>query len=601
MEMEVSKTEGKVIISVFNRMQFFLDPDMTAGDGIYSRYMTSYHTAGRYEFIITATDNNRRAYKVLAPRQSRAVLQTEQHSQYVAVKVEDDSEPPSEALNRCCGSRTPPLTDESLRRATGAFMRQRRGPVIHLLSVPNGLRDNFPPARIPDLRLEQLERKAALLATWTAPGDDYNGGGAVSGYRFVVAHNASGLLIPTRPRYETLAEFSRTGEASGTQTSYQLAFPYLDKDLYVAMKAFDDNGNEGKISNLVLVRINSSQVDGADNERLQQTPIPGSATAVAAAQDDGVMIGILCGTFVVIACMLWAGIYYLRNHRGGRGSASGSSTNKNSGVNATLVGGVGSGDGGHDTSSSDLDVKSLSRLHNNNANSILPQFSSIAAGGPIGSYGRKDQSIVDDSSTPTYWSASQLLNEHEQRQLNDVGNLYTTASATTYHNNHPPPLDPIVEDPEDTYGISEMYNRHHLRQPPGGANMTSTPIKYANLTFPRRQQSVSPSSDSLLPPPLHNGLNNAVNGDLLYGYAQSEPPNGLYGTLSGRSSRGGSGRRTPPRIPPKPSLGALLGLNENNINGTSAHFSDDTQQNKRRSDSSENLGAGLTVRNVSQV
>ena len=67
-----------------------------------------------------------------------------------------------------------------------------------------------------------------------------------------------------------------------------------------------------------------------------------------------------------------------------------------------------------------------------------------------------------DETTPTYWSASQLLNEHEQRTQQQQ-QQQQPSSTTTYHNAlGPPPLDPIVEDPEDTYGISEMYNRHHL-------------------------------------------------------------------------------------------------------------------------------------------
>ena len=50
------------------------------------------------------------------------------------------------------------------------------------------------------------------------------------------------------------------------------------------------------------------------------------------------------------------------------------------------------------------------------------QFSSIASGGAVGNYpghngGRVNGGAADDgdAATPTYWSASQLLNEHEQR------------------------------------------------------------------------------------------------------------------------------------------------------------------------------------------
>ncbi len=39
---------------------FFSDPDITAGDGVYSRFLTSYPVAGRYEFKVVVNDNNRR-------------------------------------------------------------------------------------------------------------------------------------------------------------------------------------------------------------------------------------------------------------------------------------------------------------------------------------------------------------------------------------------------------------------------------------------------------------------------------------------------------------------------------------------------------------
>ena len=48
--------------------------------------------------------------------------------------------------------------------------------------------------RITDLKVLMLE-SGQLVATWTAPGDDYDAG-SVSGYRFVVADNISHLLNP---------------------------------------------------------------------------------------------------------------------------------------------------------------------------------------------------------------------------------------------------------------------------------------------------------------------------------------------------------------------------------------------------------------------
>lgn len=64
---------------------------------------------------------------------------------------------------------------------------------------------------------------------------------------------------------------------------------------------------------------------------------------------------------------------------------------------------------------------------------MIPQFASMASGGPVGSYGPLPQASPsgehappvpvpappaadkDDLTTPTYWSASRLLDEHEHR------------------------------------------------------------------------------------------------------------------------------------------------------------------------------------------
>ncbi len=145
---------------------------------------------------------------------------------------------------------------------------------------------------------------------------------------------------------------------------------------------------------------------------------------------------------------------------------------------------------------------------------------------------------------------------------------------------------------------------------------------------------------------VYGGGGGGGGGDPLYGYAQSEPPNGVYGTLQRRPSgnrcvcqtdvqiwqnawvfflNSFPSCRVPPAIPPKPSLSALLGLDDssasggNNSNsvvvsggggggggGASPLLADDDGvigSRPRRAASSDDLtgASGLTVRNVSQV
>ena len=105
----------------------FLGSDLVSGDGIYSRYLTQYHGAGRYSFDISVHDNYHQAFTI---RPSR--------SDEKSKKVE------------CCGSTIDvPLEDQI---PTGAFIRKAKGPVLHLLQVPPYDVDLLPPAPIKDLK-----------------------------------------------------------------------------------------------------------------------------------------------------------------------------------------------------------------------------------------------------------------------------------------------------------------------------------------------------------------------------------------------------------------------------------------------------------------
>ncbi len=431
----------------------------------------------------------------------------------------------------------------------------------------------MPPSRINDLSVilaEENNPAAGLILTWTAPGDDYSDG-AVAGYKVVHSSDTTDLLDAYgdsgSPKYEVLTDIRRT-DVAGVQTSYQLRFPHYDSHHYLALVPVDDAGNEGKVSNLARIYLDSALLPpGSRGEGVGDNPSQRPISSGGNGGDEGIMIGILCGTFAVIAVLLWAGIWYLRRRERRSSGAGGAGGRGSKGVNATLVSNGHNTTTEHDTSSSDIDVK----VNGNGGAMVAPQFSSIASGGAVGTYpGRNNNNNGGNKGdeadrTPTYWSASQLLNEHEQRTQQHRGpqlqqqQLYST---TTYHNALGPlPLDPIVEDPEDTYGISEMYNRHHLAnrvQAGMGAQATSTPVKYSNMTFPRNggirhSHSASPTPQVISNfhclfiqsynynkylqenGILGNGFPQGYN-DPVYGYAQSEPPNGIYGTLQRRPS-----------------------------------------------------------------
>ena len=76
-------------------------------------------------------------------------------------------------------------------------------------------------------------------------------------YRFVYSSNMSALLAEGGG--ETLLQFQRP-DAAGVQTSYQFEFEHFDRDYFVGLVAFDERSNEGKLSNIVSVFVDSSNV-----------------------------------------------------------------------------------------------------------------------------------------------------------------------------------------------------------------------------------------------------------------------------------------------------------------------------------------------------
>ena len=82
------------------------DPDITAGDGIYSRYLTTYASTGRYSFFVTASDRKGRAFSIQKGRAGRAM----------------PAKAPGAATPVCCGYAVD--VPEDLRRKTGSFKRR---------------------------------------------------------------------------------------------------------------------------------------------------------------------------------------------------------------------------------------------------------------------------------------------------------------------------------------------------------------------------------------------------------------------------------------------------------------------------------------------
>ena len=110
----------------FLMLEIFLDPDLVSGDGIYSRYLTNYPTAGRYEFSVTVDDNSKRAYYInddlnRSRRRTKRAMPIVRGGNGVGLTWRKWG-----VVKRCCGSRV--HVPQTQRQITGEFTRRQSGP-----------------------------------------------------------------------------------------------------------------------------------------------------------------------------------------------------------------------------------------------------------------------------------------------------------------------------------------------------------------------------------------------------------------------------------------------------------------------------------------
>ena len=303
----------------------------------------------------------------------------------------------------CCGSEV--LIPTDLQRPSGSFKRTlNAGPTVHLIDVPNPKIDKMPPARIGDFRLTPDQNDGSkLVASWTAPGDDFDSGNVFK-YEFIFSEDITDLLDPSRD--PPILHKVTQSDVAGTNANHSFTFNKYDKDYHVAMYGIDETGNKADISNIILVRLPepTSTVGPVD-----------PTTTPPTGETDWVMVGIVSGVTLTLLVLLLVGVYcYLCKLRQSKlGGGGGHHKSKSSGVNVDLP--TTNGSAASDNSSFD-DAK------NSSSNQLVPQIStissvykSVSANGAGGS-----STSFANGITPTYWSASQLLKEHEERKMRET-------------------------------------------------------------------------------------------------------------------------------------------------------------------------------------
>ena len=309
----------------------FTDPDLVSGDGIYSRYLTTYPFPGKYVFTITVTGNS---------------------------------------------------------NTTGMFTRSLAGPVVDIASVEME-EDVFPPAKIGDLSAV-YDNDTHLLLSWTTPGGDYNDG-AVSGYHLLYSSSCDSLLLGQDSDSIVFYQSDRAGMRVEYRTNYSL----VTGPGYVGLRAVDSSGNIGRISKLVYLNTTTH------TSRDHQSPCRSTSKMT--------VLGIVVGIILMITLSLITGItcWLCRSRLPHKQESLHGFKTKSSGVNV-------------DISSSTTSSDTNSYKQNNNL--LVPTLS---------------QSLPSSADvTPTYWSASQLLADHENR----TGGRQQYCLHQPDHLHHPHPL-----------------------------------------------------------------------------------------------------------------------------------------------------------------
>ncbi|GIY02293.1 calcium-activated chloride channel regulator 1 [Caerostris extrusa] len=205
------------------------DPDVKAGDGIYSRYFTSLSQKGSYSVSVSAE------------------LQTAEDGNFF---VEGNAEQ---------------ILNPKQKKIIGIFYVNEPLPEIDIL----------PPNRIADLTVVSInhEDRTAILQ-WTAPGDNYDSGTATA-YEIKYSHHPgslSNLYFNEEGNFLLKPDNALNPNASGSTEQLEIAFPiFLIKKITTKPTSSTKVTNVGSTDNPTTSEINTDVTDNATTEEIPQT------------------------------------------------------------------------------------------------------------------------------------------------------------------------------------------------------------------------------------------------------------------------------------------------------------------------------------------
>ena len=243
---------------------------------------------------------------------------------------------------------------------------------------------------------------------------------------------------PNNGQPEVLLGFDRL-ERAGTAAKFEFNFPHYNRDFYVGAIGFDIAGNQGKISNLVHVRIASPTLI-----KTKEAKPVSSNEDEHDLETDWIVIGSICGVISVLLFLaIFSIVYYIVMAR------KRSSTVK-AGSTSSVMGGTGLDE--TDSSSFDSDIKNI-------------------MSNPLGSANKNSSNYqvtpTDTNSTnitPVYWSA--LLSKIDQK------NYSCSQPQSLQHESQNYSLQHQQQPVSLHYNPSWNYHRNSHHNPPDEYTIT---------------------------------------------------------------------------------------------------------------------------------
>ena len=300
---------------------------------------------------------------------------------------------------------------------TGSFIRHVEGPTIN---VDSGSHASPGPRRITDLAAEYLDSSHQVEVSWTVP----DSLAEIRSYTLSYSDNVDTVIRGLETRDVVITRDSIAGH-DGYVTQVLPAPDNVSGVVYFIIRAEDSSGAWSKLSNIVYLNITrdaghvSDTLLGADGEY--------NYTLL------GVILGIITvfSLLTILAVSVWL---HRRRTPGKLRSLNGFTNKVSSGVNVVI----------DKSESRGIDTR---HVHIPNINNTQPSSTSFA-----------------NNITPTYWSASQLLADHEHRKRDNHSHhhlhhgqhyhqYYPVHHQTSHYEDHD---SDILEDNNNDHNTSDQ-------------------------------------------------------------------------------------------------------------------------------------------------